>query len=87
MILIITIMLILSIGRLLNDDFDQILNLFNPAVYKVGDVISTYTYRVGLIKYQCSLAAAVGVFRNAIGFLLIIVANTFAKRMGEYGIW
>jgi putative aldouronate transport system permease protein len=84
---IITIMLILSIGRLLNDDFDQILNLYNPAVYKVGDVLSTYTYRVGLIKYQYSLAAAVGVFRNAIGFLLIIVANWFAKRMGEYGIW
>jgi putative aldouronate transport system permease protein len=84
---VITIMLILTIGRLLNDDFDQILNLYNAAVYRVGDVLSTYTYRVGLIKMQYSLATCVELFKNIIGFTLIIVANKFAKRVGEYGIW
>lgn len=84
---VITIMLILSIGRLLNDDFDQILNLYNPAVYKVGDVLSTYTYRVGLIKMKYSLATSAELFKNAIGFILVIGANKFAKRVGDYGIW
>ena len=84
---VIMIMLILSIGRLLNDDFDQILNLYNAAVYKVGDVLGTYTYRVGLIKMQYSLATCVELFKNVIGFTLIIEANKIAKRVGEYGIW
>ncbi len=84
---VITIMLILSIGRMLNDDFEQVMNLYNAAVYKVGDVLSTYTYRVGLVKMRYSIATAVELFKNIIGFTLIISANKIAKKVGEYGIW
>lgn len=84
---VITIMLILSIGRMLNDDFEQVMNLYNAAVYKVGDVLSTYTYRVGLIKMRYSIATTVELFKNIIGFTLIISANKIAKKVGEHGIW
>ncbi len=84
---VITIMLILAIGRLLNDEFDQIFNLYNPAVYSVGDVIQTYTYRAGLVDMNYSYAAAVGLFKNLFALVLIVGANAVTKRINEYGIW
>ena len=84
---VITILLIFAIGRLTLDDFDQIFNLYNPSVYSVGDVISTYTYRKGLIELQYSFSAAVGLFQNAISLVLIVIVNWVTKRFNEYGIW
>ena len=87
MIPVITIMLIFSIGGIVGDDFDQIFNLYNEAVYSVGDVLGTYIYRVGLIEMKYSFSAAVGLFRNVISFTLVFLANFTAKRINEYGIW
>jgi putative aldouronate transport system permease protein len=84
---VITIMFIFAVGQLLSDDFDQIYNLYSPAVYSVADVISTYTYRVGLLEVNYSLGAAVGLFRNAVAFALILVTNTIARRISDYGLW
>ena len=84
---IVSIMLIMSIGKLLNDNFDQIINMYNSSVYSVADVISTYVYRMGLVDFKYSFATAVDVFKNVISFILVILANTVAKRIGDYGIW
>ena len=69
------------------DNFDQIFNLYNPSVYRVADVLGTYTYRAGLEQMKYSLATAVGLFRNVISFVMLIVANAIAKRINEYGLW
>jgi len=84
---VITIMFILNTGSLINDDFDQIFNLYNVAVYDVADVISTYTYRVGLVQMQYSFSTAVGLFKNIISFILILITNYITSLFGEYGIW
>ena len=84
---VITILFILSVGSIVEDDFDQIFNLYRPVVYAVGDVLSTYTYRKGLNEMRYSLATAVGLFQNVLAFLLVAIANLLSKRVGEYGIW
>jgi putative aldouronate transport system permease protein len=84
---VITIMFIFSIGGIVKDDFDQIFNLYNPAVYSVGDVLGTYTYRVGLVDMRYSFSTAVGLFTNIISFALIVLTNTVTKRVNEYGLW
>jgi putative aldouronate transport system permease protein len=84
---VITIMLILAVGKLVNDNFDQIFNLYNPAVYRVADVIGTYVYREGLENMNYSYAAAVDLFKNIIAFTLVISANKVAGKINEYGIW
>jgi putative aldouronate transport system permease protein len=84
---VITIMFIFSVGGIVKDDFDQIFNLYNPAVYSVGDVLGTYTYRVGLIDMRYSFSTAVGLFTNVISFVLILAANWIAKRINDYGLW
>ena len=45
----------LSLGDVLQAGFEQILTLYSPAVYRTGDIIDTYVYRVGLISAQYSL--------------------------------
>jgi putative aldouronate transport system permease protein len=84
---VITIMLIFSAGGIVKDDFDQIFNLYNPAVYSVGDVLSTYTYRVGLIDMRYSFSTAVGLFTNVISFVLIFLTNMITKKINDYGLW
>ena len=87
MVPVITILFILNIGSIISDDFDQIFNLYSPVVYSVGDVISTYTYRMGLVDMSYSYATAVGLFKNVISFTLIITTNVIVKRISEYAIW
>ncbi|MEG2701546.1 MAG: ABC transporter permease subunit [Clostridia bacterium] len=84
---VITIMLIFAVGSVIEDDFSQIYNLYNEAVYSVGDVISTYTYRRGLVKMDYSFAAAVDLFKNLFAFILIVTTNQIANRVNEYGLW
>jgi putative aldouronate transport system permease protein len=68
---VITITFIFAVGGIINDDFDQIYNFLNDAVLSVGDVISTYTYRRGLISYEYSYASAVGLFISPMLFFTI----------------
>lgn len=86
---VITFLLILNMGSLISDDFDQVFNLYNPAVMQVADVISTYTYRTGLVMMQYSYSAAVGLFRNVIAITLILLSNFILKKVSdnEYGIF
>lgn len=84
---VITIMLIFSVGAIIKDNFNQVFNLYNPSVYSVGDVISTYTYRRGLVNMEYSFATAVGLFKNIIAFILVLSTNAITKRINEYGIW
>lgn len=88
---VITIMFIFSIGGLIgganSDDFDQIFNFYNESVYEVGDVLSTYTYRIGISKMEYGLATASGLFINLIALVLIISTNYLTKKFSDYGIW
>lgn len=84
---VIIIMLIFAVGGIVNDDFDQIFNLYTPAVYSVGDVLSTYVYRVGLEGMQYSYSTAIGLFKNVIAFILIIGTNYLSGKFSDYGLW
>ena len=84
---VITILFILSLGRILNAGFDQIFNLYCPLVYEVSDIIDTYVYRVGLIDRRFDFSTAVGLFKNVIGVMLLLGTNAVIRRFSEYGIW
>ena len=84
---VIAILLILSIGGLLNAGFELVLLLYSPAVYEVADIIDTYVYREGLTQLNYSFATAVGLFKNLIAMILILGANYIAKKMNQTGIW
>ena len=74
----ISILLILNVGGILDAGFDQIFNMYNSAVLETGDIIDTYVYRAGLGSSQYSIATAVGLFKNIIGFILLMGTNKIA---------
>lgn len=84
---VITFSLIMALGSILNNDFEQILMFYNPAVYDVGDIIDTWVYRVGLGQMQYGIGAAVGLMKAAISLVMIVGANNIAKRTSGRGMW
>lgn len=83
----IVVMLILNVGSIMDAGFDQVFNLYNSAVYATGDIIDTYVYRIGIGDMKYSLSTAVGLFKNVIGFILVVGTNWIAKRISGEGIW
>ncbi|WP_248930642.1 ABC transporter permease [Paenibacillus hamazuiensis] len=86
---VISIMFILSLGGILSVSFEQILVMINPQVASVAEVIDYYIYRVGLLNTNnYSYATAVGLFRSVIALMLVLIANSLAKKIDEEGgIW
>ncbi len=83
----IVIMLILSVGSIMDAGFDQVFNLYNSAVYRTGDIIDTYVYRYGIGEMKYSFATAVGLFKNVIAFILVVGTNLITRRLSGEGIW
>jgi putative aldouronate transport system permease protein len=85
----IVILLILRLGFMMEAGFEQIFVLYSPRVYRVGDIIDTYVYRIGLLEGQFSRAAAVGLFKSAINLGLLLAADRVIRRIGgrEHGIF
>ncbi|HLG52140.1 MAG TPA: ABC transporter permease subunit [Chloroflexota bacterium] len=85
---VVGIVLILSMGGILNGGFDQIFNMYNPQVYDVADIIDTYVYRVGLVGMEYSFATAVGLFKSLVGLILLVVVNLIVRRTNpQYALW
>ncbi|MCL2035173.1 MAG: ABC transporter permease subunit [Oscillospiraceae bacterium] len=83
----IVILLLLSIGNLMNNGFEQIFVLQNTSNLQVSEVFETYTYKLGIVNGRFSFATTVGLFSSVVGFTLLILANAGAKLMGEEGIF
>lgn len=83
----IALMTILSIGNVLSAGFDQIFNLYSPAVYSTGDIIDTLVYRWGMINQQYSLSAAVGVFKSVVSMVLILGGYKLADKYAGYRVF
>lgn len=83
----ISIVLALNLSQMLSADFDQIFNLYNPLVYKKGDIIDTFVYRVGLIDGNYGFATAVGLFKSVVGLILIISAFKLSSKLAGHKIF
>lgn len=85
---VITILLTLSVGGILSAGFDQIMNMYNPMVYNVADVLDTYIYRQGINQQNYSFVTAVGLLKSLVAVILISVSNLMARSLGnEHTLW
>ncbi|MDO4293285.1 MAG: ABC transporter permease subunit [Eubacteriales bacterium] len=85
--MIIVLMLVLSLGNVLNAGFDQVFNLYSKAVYESGDILDTFVYRLGLIDAQYGPATAVGLFKSVISTVFISVSYFLAYKFADYRIF
>ncbi|WP_028563327.1 ABC transporter permease [Paenibacillus pinihumi] len=81
------ILLILAVGQAMNGGFDQVFNLYNPGVYKTGDIIDTYVYRTAFSDgASFGVTTAIGLFKAVLNFALLYAANYIVKRLGGEGL-
>ncbi|KRG15423.1 ABC transporter permease [Lederbergia galactosidilytica] len=83
----IVILAILAVGGIMGSDFQKILLLQNGLNLEKSEVIATYVYKSGIIEAQYSFSAAVGLFNNVVGCILLIIVNWIAKKVNETSLW
>jgi putative aldouronate transport system permease protein len=82
----IIVLLILRIGYVLDNGFEQIFLMTNALNHSVADVFDTYVYEMGIRLGAFSYSTAVGLFKAVVGLILVFGANYLAKRAGQPGV-
>ena len=83
----IVIMLIMTLGGVMNLSFEKILLMQTDSNTAVSEVISTYVYKLGIQKAQYSLSTAVSLFNNIINLVLLVAVNKISKKLSETSLW
>ncbi|MBQ4382768.1 MAG: sugar ABC transporter permease [Oscillospiraceae bacterium] len=83
----IVIMLITRIGSLLNIGYEKVLLLYDTSTYVTADVVSTFAQRYGLAGAAKGIASAAEMMNNVIGMLLVISANTIARKASDTSLY
>lgn len=84
---IVVVIAILNLGGILNAGFEQIFNLYNPMVYRTGDILDTLVYRMGIQDVQYDLATTIGLFKSLISLVLVSTSYYLAYRVAGYRIF
>ncbi len=81
------IMLILESGKVLNVGFEKAYAMQTDLNLSVSEVISTYTYKIGLERFEYDYATAIGLFNSVVSFTLLIIINSLSKRVSQTSLW
>ncbi|MDS0528276.1 ABC transporter permease subunit [Clostridium sp. SHJSY1] len=79
----IIVLLILSIGNLINIGFEKQMLLGNPIVADKSLVLDKYALDYGIGMFRYSFGTAIGIFKSVVSIILIFGANKIAKKAGE----
>ena len=78
---------ILAIGGILNTGFEQQLLMGNNAILNYSDVLDTYAYRYGMKNGMYSYGTAVGFFKSAVSFILVLAANKITAKLNDSALF
>ncbi|MEE8667616.1 MAG: ABC transporter permease subunit [Bifidobacterium mongoliense] len=81
------VLLILNMGSVLGVGFEKVWLMQNTLNVTASEVISTYTYRIGILDNQFSYSTAIGLFNSVVNFLFLVIANEVAKRASDTSIF
>lgn len=87
---VISVMLILRIGAVMDAGFEQIFVFYSPFIQESGDILGTYTYRLirqSALIPQYALSTAVGFFNSFVALILVLSSNFISKKFLGKGIW
>nr|SIP63199.1 hypothetical protein [uncultured bacterium] len=85
----IVIMLITRIGSMLSIGYEKVLllNEERVSIYQTSEVISTFSWRIKTTQNQSGLASAAEMMNNVVGMLLVIGANTIARKASNVSLY
>jgi putative aldouronate transport system permease protein len=79
----IIILLIMSVGNIINIGFEKQMLLGNAVVYDQALVIDKYALDYGIGQFRFSFGTAIGIFKSVISIILLFIANSVAKKFGD----
>lgn len=82
-----TIMFIMNCGSIMSVGFEKVYLMQNAANMSVSEVLSTYTYKMGLINLDYGYSSAVSLFNSVINMILIVTVNYICRRTSETSLW
>lgn len=83
----IVVMLILNVGSIIKVGYEAIILLYQPSTYETADVISTLTYRLGIVQNNFGLSTAAGLFESVVALVLVLVTNYLSKKFADSSVW
>ena len=83
----IVILLIMNAGSVMSVGYEKVYLMQNATNLTTSEVISTYTYKIGLGQAQYSYSAAIGLFNNVINFIMLVLVNTITRKLSGMGLW
>lgn len=81
------ILLILDSGSILSVGFEKIFLMQNSSNLMVSEVISTYTYKMGLQSMQYSFSTATNLLNTFVNFVMLFAVNQISRRVSDYSLW
>lgn len=83
----IIVMFILRVGSMLTVGYEKVLLMYSPTIYETADVLSTYSYRAGILDNKTSMATAINLFNSVCNLILLWLANTFSKKVADTSLF
>ena len=83
----IVIMLILEAGKVLNIGFEKVYAMQTDLNLSMSEVISTYTYKIGLEDLEYDYATAIGLFNSVVSFVLLLLVNGISKKVSQTSLF
>lgn len=83
----IVILLILRFGGMLSVGYEKVYLMQTDLNLTVSEVISTYTYKMGLVNSKYSYSTAIGLFNNVINFTLVVIVNRISLGLTGNSLW
>ncbi len=79
-------LLIMNLGRVMGSNLERIKAFDNALVKDYSYQLAVYIYQKGLGGGKLSMSTVVGLFQSVVGLILVLLADRFAKLLGEEGL-
>lgn len=83
----IVILLVMNMGNILKVGYEKSYLLQNDLNLEVSETIATYVYKTGLVSAQYGFSAAVNLFQNLVGLIMVILCNNIAKKLSDTSLF
>lgn len=80
------VMLIMSIGNIINIGFERQYLMGNDLVRDVSDVLDLYILKAGVNSGRFAFGTAIGIFKSVVGIILVFGANRLSRKALGYKI-
>ena len=74
-------LLIISVGGILNNGFEQYYVFVNPMIQRNIEVVDYYVYRIGMLQNDITVSTAVSMVKSFISVVLVFGVNRLSKTL------